>query len=373
MSISGKSGLWRRLRPHLLVFDPVLTVALAMLVALSLITMHSAALDYDGRMLDHARNLFLAFSVMWLAANIPLAWMQRVALPAWIAGVILLVAVALFGDVAKGARRWLDLGFMRVQPSELMKIAMPLTLAWWFQKREDVIDWRDFLVAAVLLLIPLVLIARQPDLGTAILVAAAGFYVIWFAGLGWKVIVGAVVLVLASSPIVWTLLHEYQRQRILMLIDPSSDPLGRGFHVIQSTIAVGSGGITGKGWMQGTQAHLEFVPERTTDFIFAVFSEEFGLIGNLVLLAIYLLVIGRGLIIAAHGANLFARLLAGAITMVLFTYAFVNIGMVSGILPVVGVPLPIMSYGGTAMLTLGIGLGLLMSIARQRRRRLQDA
>ncbi|HEY0878252.1 MAG TPA: rod shape-determining protein RodA [Zeimonas sp.] len=367
MTLHDRVSLWRRVRRHVFVFDPVLTIALAMLVALSFVTMQSAALDYDGRMADHARNLFIAFVAMWIAANLPLQWMQRIALPAWIVGVALLVAVALFGDVAKGARRWLDLGFTRIQPSELMKIAMPMMLAWWFQKREGAHGWADFVVAGVLLAVPLALIVRQPDLGTAILVFAAGFYVIYLAGLGWKVMLGGLVAVLASMPVLWSLLHEYQRQRVLMMFDPSSDPLGRGFHVIQSTIAVGSGGVWGKGWMHGTQAHLEFIPERTTDFVFAVFSEEFGLVGNLVLLGIYLLIISRGLVIAAGGANVFARLLAGAITLILFTYAFVNIGMVSGILPVVGVPLPMMSYGGTAMLTLGIGMGFLMSIARQRR------
>lgn len=367
MTLHERVPLWRRVRPYLFVFDPMLTIGLAMLVALSFVIMHSAALDYDGRMADHARNVFIAFVVLWIAANLPLQWMQRIALPAWLLGVALLVAVALFGDVAKGARRWLDLGVLRIQPSELMKIAMPMMLAWWFQKREGAHGWVDFAVAGVLLAVPVALVVRQPDLGTAILVFTAGFYVIYLAGLSWKVMLGGVVGVLASMPLLWSLLHEYQRQRVLMMIDPSSDPLGRGFHVIQSTIAVGSGGIWGKGWMQGTQAHLQFVPERTTDFIFAVLSEEFGLVGNLVLLSIYLLIIGRGLVIAAHGANVFARLLAGAITLVVFTYAFVNIGMVSGILPVVGVPLPLMSYGGTAMVTLGVGLGLLMSIARQRR------
>lgn len=367
MIIHERPSLWRRIRPHVFVLDGTLTVALALLVTMSIVTMYSAALDYDGRMADHVRNILIAFSVMWLAANFPLKWIERTAVPAYLFGVALLVAVALFGDVAKGARRWLDLGFTRIQPSELMKIAMPMMLAWWFHRREGARGWIDFVVAGFLLAVPLALIVRQPDLGTAVLVFAAGAYVIFLAGLSWKVIVAALVAVLASMPVLWSLLHEYQRQRILMMIDPSADPLGRGFHVIQSTIAVGSGGIWGKGWMQGTQAHLEFIPERTTDFIFAVFSEEFGLVGNAILLGVYLLVIGRGLVIAAGGANVFARLLAGAITLIFFTYAFVNIGMVSGILPVVGVPLPMMSYGGTAMTTLGIGVGLLMSVARQRK------
>jgi rod shape determining protein RodA len=253
------------------------------------------------------------------------------------------------------------------QPSEIMKIAMPLMLAWFFQQREGLIRWREFLIAGLLLAIPVGLIAKQPDLGTALLVLAAGFYIIFLAGLSWKVLISLIFAVGASLPVVWSMLHNYQRERIMMLIDPSSDPLGKGFHIIQSTIAVGSGGITGKGWLQGTQAHLEFIPERTTDFIFAVFSEEFGLIGNIVLMVLYLLLIGRGLIIAANAPTLFARLLAGAITMTFFTYAFVNMGMVSGILPVVGVPLPFMSYGGTSLLTLGLGAGILMSIQKNRK------
>jgi rod shape determining protein RodA len=248
-----------------------------------------------------------------------------------------------------------------------MKIAMPLMLAWYFQKREGMLRWNHFLVAALLLLVPVLLIMRQPDLGTSLLVAAAGFYVIFLAGLSWKVLLGLAIAGGASLPIAWTMLHDYQRARVMMLIDPTSDPLGKGFHIIQSTIAIGSGGISGKGWLNGTQAHLEFIPERTTDFIFAVFSEEFGLIGNCVLLFLYLMLIARGLIIAANAPTFFARLLAGAITLIFFTYAFVNMGMVSGILPVVGVPLPFMSYGGTALVTLGLGAGILMSIQRHRK------
>jgi len=365
--IHEQPSLWQRLRPHVLVFDGPLLLALTLLTALSMLNMYSAALDIDGRLQDHGRNLLIAFAIMWIAASLPLRLVQRSAVPLYLAGLVLLVAVALFGDISKGARRWLDLGVTRIQPSELMKIAMPLMLAWYFQQREGARNWADFVVAGVLLAFPVWLIARQPDLGTALLVTAAGAYVIFFAGLSWKVIVGGLLAGVAAMPVLWSAMHDYQRHRILMMIDPSTDPLGKGFHVIQSTIAVGSGGIWGKGWTLGTQAHLEFIPERTTDFIFAVFSEEFGLIGSLVLLAIYLLLIGRGLVIAANGANIFARLLAGSITLIFFTYAFVNIGMVSGILPVVGVPLPLMSYGGTAMVTLGFGSGLLMAISRQRK------
>ncbi len=362
-----RTMLLAQIRRQLRVFDLPLLCALALLVATSLFTMYSAASDYDGRMLDHARNLSIAFVLMWAAANLPLNWMMRSAVPIYLLGLALLIAVAIFGDIAKGARRWLDLGFTRIQPSELMKIAMPLMLAWYFQKRANAARWYDFAIATVLLLVPVLLIARQPDLGTSLLVASAGICVIYLAGLPWKVIAASIVAGIGALPLLWMVMHDYQRQRVMMLLDPTSDPLGKGFHIIQSEIAVGSGGLWGKGWLDGTQAHLEFVPERTTDFVFAVFAEEFGLVGNGVLLLVYLLIIGRGLVIAANGATVFARLLAGAITLIVFTYAFVNMGMVTGILPVVGVPLPLMSYGGTAMVTLGLGLGLLMSVSRQRR------
>jgi rod shape determining protein RodA len=249
----------------------------------------------------------------------------------------------------------------------VMKLALPMMLAWYFHKNEATLRMRDFAVAALLLVLPVLLIARQPDLGTAVLVAAVGFYVIFFAGIGWRVLVGMGVLGVAALFPLWGMLHDYQRRRILTLIDPSQDPLGAGYHTIQSTIAVGSGGITGKGWLHGTQTHLEFIPERHTDFIFAVFSEEFGLIGNLILVTLYTLLIARGLMIAANAATFYARLLAAAVTLMFFTYAFVNMGMVSGILPVVGVPLPFISYGGTALLTLFIGVGILMSVHRHRR------
>ncbi|MDP2822855.1 MAG: rod shape-determining protein RodA [Sulfuritalea sp.] len=307
-------------------------------------------------------NVAVALVVMRVMAQVPPQRLMRLAVPVYVAGVLLLIAVALFGDVSKGARRWLNLGFVRAQPSELMKIAMPLLLAWFFQQREAMPRLRDYGIAAAMLLLPVALIARQPDLGTAILVLAAGFYVIFFAGLSWKILVGMAVAALAAAPLAWTLLHDYQRNRIITLFDPEKDPLGKGFHIIQSTIAIGSGGIFGKGWRAGTQAQLEFIPERHTDFIFAVFSEEFGLLGNLLLLVLYALLIGRGLMIAANAATLFSRLLAGAVTLIFFTYAFVNMGMVSGILPVVGVPLPLISYGGTALVTLFIGIGILMSI-----------
>ena len=326
-------------------------------------------------------NIAVAFVVMWIAASLPPQRMMSIALPIYILGVLLLVGVALFGDVSKGARRWLNIGVARIQPSELMKIAMPLMLAWYFQCREGMLRVRDFFVAAGLLLVPVGLIAKQPDLGTAVLVAAAGFYVPFFAGLAWRLIlpfavvgiVGIVTIVAMGDTICqpgveWPGMREYQKHRVCTLLDPTSDPLGKGFHIIQSTIAIGSGGILGKGWGSGTQTHLDFLPERHTDFIFAVLTEEFGPVGALFLVVMYILLIFRGLFIAAGAPTLFSRLLAGALTLIFFTYAFVNMGMVSGIPPVVGVPLPFVSYGGTALVTLCLGVGMLMSIQRHRRR-----
>ena len=357
-----REPLWGQVKPYLTVFDPVLSTILLSLVVFALITQYSAAFDFEGRFVDHARNLLIAFAVMWVTANLKPQLLMRIALPLYLFGVVLLIAVELFGDISKGAQRWLNLGFIRIQPSEIMKIAMPLMLAWFFQQRENVSGWAEFLVASVILAIPSILILKQPDLGTALLVLGSGFFVIFFAGLSWKVLAWLTGLFLASLPLFWSLMHDYQRQRVLTLLDPTQDPLGKGFHIIQSTVAVGSGGFTGKGFLQGTQTHLEFIPERTTDFIFAVLAEEFGLLGCLVLLTLYTCLIVRGLVIAGNAPTLFCRLMAGAMAMIFFTYAFVNIGMVSGILPVVGVPLPLISYGGTAMVTLGMGAGILMSI-----------
>jgi rod shape determining protein RodA len=337
------------------------------LVLLGLVTLFSASYEIPGRVTAQVLNLAVALCAMWIVAQLPPQTLMRFAVPAYVLGVTLLVAVALAGDIVNGARRWLHVGVTRFQPSEMMKLALPMMLAWYFHKNEATLRMRDFVVAAAMLAVPVLLIARQPDLGTAVLVGAVGFYVIFFAGIGWKVLVGLGVLGLASLAPLWGLLHDYQRRRILTLIDPSQDPLGAGYHTIQSTIAVGSGGIAGKGWLHGTQTHLEFIPERHTDFIFAVFSEEFGLIGNIVLLLLYTLLIARGLMIAANAATFFARLLAASVTLMFFTYAFVNMGMVAGVLPVVGVPLPFISYGGTALLTLFVGIGILMSVHAHRR------
>jgi len=352
--------LWQKLVQP--IDPPLLAIAGALLLA-AMIIIASASPE---RLTNQAISVVVALVVMRLIADLPPQRLMHYAPLVFAVGLLLLIAVALFGDISKGARRWLNLGVMRVQPSELMKIAMPMMLAWFFQQREAMLRLSDYAVAAVILLLPTALIVRQPDLGTAVLVLAAGGYVIFFAGLPWKIIVALAASAVAAAPLAWNVMHDYQRARILTLLDPEKDPLGKGFHIIQSTIAIGSGGILGKGWGQGTQAQLEFIPERHTDFIFAVVAEEFGMIGNLVLMTLYALLIGRGLMIAANAPTMFSRLLAGAVTMIFFTYAFVNMGMVSGILPVVGVPLPFISYGGTSLVTLFIGIGILMSIHRHR-------
>lgn len=359
--------------------DSQLGLILLGLAAVGFFTFLSASQNTPVLIGDELRNLALSFAVMWMVSRIPPKWLETGAVWIYALGVALLIAVAVFGLIKKGARRWLNIGVV-IQPSEIMKIAMPLMLAWYFQKREGIQKTWDYGVAAVILGIPVALIARQPDLGTALLVFAAGIYVIILAGLPWKWIlpfVGAGVLgilliiifgnTICAHDVAWPFVHDYQKHRICTLLDPSSDPLGKGFHTIQSMIAIGSGGFFGKGWFQGTQAHLEFIPEKHTDFVFAVFSEEFGLLGNLVLLALFFALIKRGLAISASGPNLFTRLLGASVTLIFFTYAFVNIGMVSGLLPVVGVPLPFISYGGTALVTLGFGAGILMSIHRHRR------
>ncbi len=346
--------------------DSTLLMLLLTLSMVGLAVLYSASYDVPGRIATQLVSLAVALTAMWIVAQVPPQTMMRFAIPAYVVGLGFLVAVAVAGDVVNGARRWLHVGVTRFQPSEMMKLALPLMLAWYFHKNESTLRWRDYFVAGLLLLVPLGLILRQPDLGTAGLVGTAGFFIMFFAGMSWRIMgaIGAAGAV--AVPLLWPFLHDYQRRRILTLLDPSSDPLGAGYHIIQSTIAVGSGGLAGKGWLNGTQSHLEFIPERHTDFIFAVFSEEFGLIGNVTLLVLYTLLIARGLMIATNAATLFGRLLAAAISLQFFVYAFVNMGMVSGILPVVGVPLPFLSYGGTALLTLFIGAGMLMSIQSHR-------
>ena len=380
------NAVFERPSPWLLVrrvfggFDGLLFVAVLLLATIGLVAMYSAGYDHGTRFVDHGRNMLLALAVIFVVSQVPPQRLLQLAVPLYLAGVALLVATALFGITRKGAERWLDIGFMVIQPSEIMKIAMPLMMAWWFQKREGQLRVPDFVVAFILLAVPVGMVMKQPDLGTSLLILASGIYVMFFAGLSWKLVIPALVLgaigllaivltgdIICEPGVEWPVLREYQRQRVCTLLDPTRDPLGKGFHIIQGMIAIGSGGLSGKGFMQGTQTHLEFIPERTTDFIFAAFSEEFGLAGVLTLLAAFTFLIFRGLMIAAEAPTVFTRLLAGAVTLSFFTYAFVNMGMVSGILPVVGVPLPFVSYGGTAMVTLGLGLGILMSISRSRR------
>lgn len=356
--------LWQRFAGNI---DGVLLAIVALIVTVGMLTLYSATNESSVRMTSQLVNLAVALAAMWIVAQVPTQTLMRFAVPVYLVGLALLVAVAVGGDVVNGARRWLHVGVTRFQPSEMMKIAMPLMLAWYFHRRAATLRVGDYLIAAVLLTIPVALIIRQPDLGTALLVVATGCYVIFLAGLSWRIIAGLVIAGAASLPLVWTLLHGYQKRRILTMLDPSQDPLGAGYHTIQATIAVGSGGLEGKGWLHGTQAHLEFIPERHTDFIFAVYSEEFGLLGTSVLLVLYAALIARGLMIAASAPTPFSRLLAGSVTLIFFTYAFVNMGMVSGILPVVGVPLPFISYGGTALVTLFFGIGILMSVARERK------
>ena len=366
--------LWRLLEG----FDGPLAFAVFLLACLGMLVMYSSGYDHGTRFVDHGRNMLIAGFIMFVVAQIPPSKLMAWAIPIYTVGVILLVAVAIFGITKKGARRWINLGVV-IQPSEILKIALPLMLAAWFQKREGQLRPFDFAVALLILGVPVFLILRQPDLGTSLLVLAAGLAVIFFAGLKWRwilppvglAVVGIVVLVimepsLCQPDVDWRVLREYQRQRVCTLLDPGRDPLGKGFHIIQGMIAIGSGGFWGKGFMQGTQTHLEFIPERTTDFIFAALGEEFGLLGGLVLLACFFFLIYRALVIAMQAPTLFSRLLAGSMAMIFFTYAFVNMGMVSGILPVVGVPLPFISYGGTAMVTLGLALGILMSIAKSK-------
>jgi rod shape determining protein RodA len=355
------------MRERLAVLDPALLAIVAALAMVGSLTLYSAGADFPWRFTDQMRNFAVAAFVMFVFASIPPALLMKFAAPVYALGVLLLVGVELFGVTVKGAQRWLNLGVVTIQPSEIMRLALPMMLAWYFHRREGQIRALDFIVAAILVAVPVVLILHQPDLGTALLVLAAGFFVIFFAGLPWKWLIAMGLAGLAFLPVAWTLMHDYQRQRVLTLIDPMTDPLGKGFHTLQAMIAIGSGGVFGKGWMQGTQTHLEFIPERTSDFIFAVYSEEFGLVGNIVLLALFLALVVRALSIALGAATLFGRLLAGAIALIIFTYCFVNMGMVSGILPVVGVPLPFMSYGGTALVTLGMACGMLMSIQRHRK------
>ncbi|TMH11699.1 MAG: rod shape-determining protein RodA [Betaproteobacteria bacterium] len=378
-AVFDRPSLLQRVQPAFTGFDGPLLFAVMLLGAAGLLTMYSAGFDHGTRFVDHARNMLLAVGILFVVAQVSPQRLMALAVPLYTVGVALLVATAVMGVTKKGATRWLNLGVV-IQPSEILKIAMPLMLAWWFQRREGRTQASDFSVALLLVAVPVALIVKQPDLGTAILVFSAGLYVIFFAGLSWRLIIPVLVLAavaitavvvsedrICQPDVKWPMIRDYQKNRVCTLLDPTTDPLGKGFHIIQGMIAIGSGGVEGKGFMKGTQTHLEFIPERTTDFIFAAFSEEFGLVGVVGLLLGFTFLILRGLMIAAEAPTVFTRLLAGSVTLSFFTYAFVNMGMVSGILPVVGVPLPFISYGGTAMVTLGLGLGILMAIAKSRR------
>jgi rod shape determining protein RodA len=374
-----RHDLKRWLMARWAVLDQAMLWMLAGLMVMGMLNMWSATTGNPAKFVDQLRNFGIAFFVMWAVAHVPPQTIMRFAVPAYVLGVLLLLAVMLMGDVSKGARRWLNLGVTRIQPSEILKIAMPLMLAWYFANREQALRVRHFFIAALMLVAPVALIGKQPDLGTALLVGMAGVYVLYFAGLSFKFI-APIVLVgivgagslyffearICQDEVAWPMMHDYQKQRVCTLLDPGADPLGKGFHTIQSTIAVGSGGLTGKGFMSGTQAQLEFLPERSTDFAYAVFAEEWGFLGGFLLLALYTALLFRGLLIASQAPTLFARLLAGSLTLVIFTYAAVNMGMVIGILPVVGVPMPFISYGGTALLTIGVACGMLMSVQRHR-------
>jgi rod shape determining protein RodA len=381
---SGLGAMPNRIRHLLSVFDGVFLACFLGVAFLSLLILYSAGSELEGRFAAHVRNLGVAFVLMWLMAYVKPGALARAAVPVFVVGVLLLVAVALVGESSKGAQRWLNLGFTRIQPSEIMKISLPLMLAWLVQRYEGLSSIRHWALAVSVLAVPTLLIVTQPDLGTAILVFAAGFFVLFFAGISWRLVLAVLAVALmglfaliffgdaaCAEGLSWPGFREYQRQRVCTLVDPMRDPLGKGFHIIQSVIAVGSGGLLGKGWLQGTQTHLEFIPERSTDFVFAAFSEEFGLLGNLLLISLYEAMVLRGLWIAIGAPTLFSRLLAAAISLIIFSYAFVNIGMVIGVLPVVGVPLPWVSYGGTAMVTLGLGAGILMSISQARSKTVQ--
>ena len=348
--------------------DLPLLIGIVILAAMGMGVLYSAG-GQDVELLNRQMiRLAIAFIVMLLVAQINPGTLKFWAPWLFALGLLMLVAVLVFGEVGKGAQRWLNLGFFRFQPSELMKIAVPVMTAWYLAEAPLPPRGIRLFLATLIVMVPTLLIAKQPDLGTALLIASSGFFVLLLSGLRLKLILSVIALMAASAPVFWNyLLHGYQRQRILTFLNPENDPLGSGYHIIQSTIAIGSGGLYGKGWLNGTQSHLDFLPEQSTDFIFAVFSEEFGFLGILLLLAIYISVISRGIIIAINAQDTFSRLVAGSITLTFFVYVFVNIGMVSGILPVVGVPLPLISYGGTSMVTLMAAFGILMSIQTHRK------
>lgn len=347
--------------------DIPLLIGIIMLSAIGLVILYSASGQNDAIIMRQLMRLAIAFTVMLVVAQIPPHHIQLWAPWAFGGGLLLLAAVLLIGDEGKGAQRWLDLGFFRFQPSEIMKLAVPIMVAWYFADNPAPPSLKHIFIACLLIIVPVLLIAKQPDLGTSLLIASSGVFVLLLSGIRWKHVSGFILLIATSAPLLWLNLHEYQKARVMTFLNPENDPLGAGYHIIQSKIAIGSGGIYGKGWLNGSQSHLEFLPERTTDFIFSVFSEEFGFIGIFFLLLLYLFIVVRGLYIATQAQSTFTRLLAGSLILTFFVYTFVNIGMVSGLLPVVGLPLPLISYGGTSMVTLMAGFGILMSIHTHRR------
>lgn len=347
--------------------DGLLMLGLLALLTVSMVVLYSSGGEDLGLSIRQAVRMSIAFIVLFIAAQIHPDRLRDLAYWMYGFGLLLLIAVLLFGDIGKGAQRWLDLGFMRFQPSEIMKIAVPLLVAAYLSERPLPPSFLRVITALVIIAIPTVLIAKQPDLGTAMLIASAGLVVIFLAGISWKLILSFVAILAAAAPLLWFNMHSYQQRRVLTFLNPENDPLGAGYHIIQSKIAIGSGGLNGRGWLQGTQSHLEFLPERSTDFIFAVIGEEFGLIGVVLLIMLYLLITARGLFIASQAQTSFGSLLSGSIAITFLVYVFVNIGMVTGLLPVVGVPLPLVSYGGTSMVTLLAGFGILMSIHTHRR------
>jgi len=364
---TGGEALLRRLF-HLLHIDITLLLLLMLLAGIGLIVLYSAGGESSDLLLRQATRLAVAFVVLYIFAQIP-PQLLRVWTP-WLfaLGILLLIGVLLFGHTGKGAQRWLDLGLFKFQPSEILKIAVPMMVAWYLAERPLPPDNKHIITALLIVLIPTLLIARQPDLGTALLIASSGFFVLFLAGLPWRFMLGAALLMVPASALLWFFgMHDYQQRRVLTLLNPEADPLGSGYHIIQSKIAIGSGGLYGKGWLNGTQSHLDFLPERSTDFIFAVFSEEFGLIGVILLLTLYLLILMRTLHIATQAQDTYTRLLAGSLGLTFFIYVIVNTGMVSGLLPVVGLPLPLISYGGTSMVTMMAAFGILMSIHTHRK------
>lgn len=347
--------------------DLPLLAMLMVLAAVGLLVLYSAGDNNTDLLMRQCIRLLVAFGAMFMLAQVPPSIFRRYSAAVWVVTVLLLIAVLFVGSKGGGAQRWLDLGVVKFQPSELMKLTLPLVTAAWLASRSNPPSFRSVLISLALIAIPVLLIARQPDLGTSILMGASGIFVLFLAGLGWRWIFGGMGLVAAALPALWYVMKDYQRQRVLTLLNPEADPFGAGYHIIQSKIAIGSGGFWGKGWLNGTQSHLDFLPERSTDFIFAVLAEEHGLMGVVPLLVLYLAIVFRCLYIAAQATNLFNRTVAGSIGLTFFVYVFVNIGMVSGLLPVVGVPLPLVSYGGTSMVTLMAGFGILMSIHTHRK------